>query len=76
MIIKDVINNPWNVIIELYCNDELKIKPGEANSILNIIGELYPIDPPIKPYNICNNPIHKWFVINIIFIKGIINIIF
>lgn len=39
MIIKDVVNNPWNVIIGLYCGGGHKIKPGEVNSILNIRGK-------------------------------------
>ena len=39
IIIKDVVNNPWNVIIGLYCGGGHKIKPGEVNSILNIRGK-------------------------------------
>jgi len=39
IIIKEVVNNPWNVIIGLYCGGGHKIKPGEVNSILNIRGK-------------------------------------
>ena len=28
IIIKNIINNPWKVIIELYCKEEHTIKPG------------------------------------------------
>ena len=39
IIIKDVVNNPWNVIIGLYWGGGHGIKPGKVNSILNIRGK-------------------------------------
>jgi hypothetical protein len=33
IIIKDIINNPWNVIILVYCDVDMIIKPHNPNSI-------------------------------------------
>lgn len=57
IIIKNIINNPWKVIQELYCIDEHIKNPGNANSNLNINDNDNPIDPPIKPNIIYNHPI-------------------
>lgn len=57
IIIKNIINIPWKVIIELYCIDEDKIYPGNANSNRNNTDNANPIEPPIKPNIIYNVPI-------------------
>ena len=62
IIIKRIIDIPWEVMHELYWTTELRIKPGRANSNLIILDDPIPIDPPIKPINIYNPPITKWLV--------------
>jgi hypothetical protein len=52
IIIKNIINNPWKVIQELYCIDEHITNPGNASSNLSIIDSDKPIEPPIKPNTI------------------------
>ena len=64
IIIKNIINNPWKVIFELYWSDEHIKNPGKDNSKRIIKLKQYPNDPPIKPDIIYIHPIYKWFVVN------------
>ena len=57
IIIEDVINIPWKVILQLYWRGGHSINPGKANSNRNIIDNPKPIDPPINPDIICTAPI-------------------
>ncbi len=57
IIMKNIINNPWKVILELYWIDEHIRNPGNDNSTLIIIDSAKPIDPPITPNTIYNHPI-------------------
>ena len=57
IIIEDIINIPWKVILGLYWRDEHGINPGKANSNRNIIDNPKPIDPPINPDIIYTAPI-------------------
>ena len=44
IIIEDIINIPWKVILALYWRDEHGINPGKANSNRNIIDNPKPIE--------------------------------
>ena len=57
IIIKNIINIPWKLILELYWRDEHSINPGKANSNRNIIDNPKPIEPPINPVIIYTAPI-------------------
>jgi hypothetical protein len=65
IIIKKIINIPWNVIIVLYWTDydEHIINPGKLNSNLIIIDNPKPKEPPIQPTIIYTTPIKIWFVV-------------
>ena len=53
IIIEDVINIPWKVILELYWRNEHSINPGKANSNRNIFD--------IISFKLCyNNNKHPW----------------
>ena len=56
-------NIPCKVIIELYWREEHIMNPGKTSSNLNINDKLKPINPPIKPDKIYNNPINIWLVL-------------
>ncbi len=49
-------------MVELYWRDEDNIKPGKANSNLNIRDNPKPIEPPINPDKIYTPPIKIWLV--------------
>ena len=57
IIIEDIINIPWKLILGLYWRDEHSINPGKANSNRNIIDNPKPIEPPINPVIIYTAPI-------------------
>lgn len=69
IIIKNIINIPCIVNIELYWMEEHMINPGKLNSNLIIIDNPNPIEPPIQPDTIYTPPIKIWFVVIRIWFK-------
>ncbi len=57
IIIKNIINIPWKVIIELYCKALSSTKPVQPNSSLINNERMKPIEPPTMPTIIYMQPI-------------------
>lgn len=68
IIIKKIINNPWNVMQLLYCNEDVIMNPGIDSSNLMINDKANPIEPPITPIIRYNDPMMRWLVDDKMFI--------
>ena len=63
IIIKKIINNPWNVKFEVYCWAVESTNPNIAFSTLKTIDNPKPMKPPKMPDKIYNAPMITWLVV-------------
>ena len=65
IIIKKIINKPWNVKFEVYCWAVESTNPKIAFSTLKSMESPKPIKPPKIPETRYNPPIITWFVVHL-----------
>ncbi len=62
IVIGRIVDVPWGVVAGLCPEGGRVTGPGNPDSILIVVGDPQPDEPPIEPNNICNNPIKIWLV--------------